>query len=229
MTPPLPPDTLVRRAAYLKAAGYTWDTIADRLHVPAVILELFPADAPDWSAHDSNGCKAANDEFVADARSHARRLMRSEDEKTVLKAAELGIKFQMTLVRHHQDWRSPASELPPLYTEGRDPFAKVAELLNRWQQEDDEDEGGGDGVLRPKRPNPPPGSTRGGTDLPRTGEVKSRPHLSPRRVARNRHLRPRSRGRRYRSRPFLVYATHRGACAGPTRSPMGRGYTMSPG
>ncbi len=139
-----------------------------------MILELFPADAPEWGAHYSNGCKAANDEFVADARSHARRLMRSEDEKTVLKAAELGIKFQMTLVRHHHDWRSPASELPPIRTDGQDPFARVAEMLKRWEQEDDEEDSEGGGGARP--PGSPPKTPPGSAPLaPRVGsEDRSR-------------------------------------------------------
>ena len=68
---PIHPEMIVRRAAHLKAAGYSWDTIAARLHVPADVLELFPADAPEWAAHYDNGCRVANDEFVADARNYA--------------------------------------------------------------------------------------------------------------------------------------------------------------
>jgi gamma-glutamyltranspeptidase/glutathione hydrolase len=162
------PVDLIRRAAHLKAAGHSWETIATRLHLPADVLEFFPADAPGWAAHYANGCKVANDEFVADARAHARKLMRSEDEKTALKAAELGVKLQMTLVRHHHEWRSPASELPPLRTGAQDPFAKVAEILKRWQEEDDEDEDEGG---RPKKPAPPP--------PPRGGEGEKKNSLTP--------------------------------------------------
>jgi gamma-glutamyltranspeptidase/glutathione hydrolase len=164
---PILPDTMVRRAAHLKAAGYSWESIATKLHIPADLLECFPADAPDWAIYYANGCKVANDEFVADARAHARKLMRSEDEKTVLRAAELGIKFQMTLVRHHQEWRSPGCELPPVRADGKDPFRALVESIQDWRQamaeEDDEgdDPPPGDGGGRPTEP--PPKRPDGGT------------------------------------------------------------------
>jgi HEAT repeat protein len=118
-----PSDSVLARAAELRAGGASWEAVAARLNRSAESVGKWPGQHPDrWQA----ALRAAERRLAIEATAEAvlilRQLLRSEDEKVRRDAAKALIDLRLELARHEP---KPASDppAPPVTSEARQVLA----------------------------------------------------------------------------------------------------------
>jgi hypothetical protein len=124
MTTPDPADVVLARAAELRAAGLSWETVAARLHVPAETAREWPTLYPtEWQS----ALHAAERRLVAEASAESvlilRQLLRSEDEKVRRDAAKFLVDLRLELAKLDR----PAEPPPPPPTSDAARFVALLE------------------------------------------------------------------------------------------------------
>lgn len=143
-----PEDVVLARAADLRAAGLSWDTVAARLLRPADEVRAWPTlYATEWRT----ALHAAERRLVGEASAESvlilRQLLRSQDEKVRRDAAKFLVDLRLGLAKLDQ----PASPPPPpvasdtarfvAYLEGHT-HEQLAELVAACRRPDVPGDGG---------------------------------------------------------------------------------------
>ena len=97
--PDLPPDDVLRRSAKLKADGASWESISRTLDTPVHDFDGVYLNA-DWQRLYRLARLQVERELHDESVHTTRKLLRHEDPKFQLKAAELSMKLKMTRIRH---------------------------------------------------------------------------------------------------------------------------------
>src|SRR6478752_9745744 len=86
-------QSLLARAAELRAVGYTWPAIAKRVHRKARTCQQWPRRcAADWQFYYQAARLRRFEETSEEAHTRLHGLLRAEDEKVRLKAIDLWLK-----------------------------------------------------------------------------------------------------------------------------------------
>jgi hypothetical protein len=109
-----PPDSLLARAAELRAAGSNWEAVATQLNRSAETVRKWPALHPErWAA----ATRDAERRLAAEAGSESvlvlRQLLRSKDEKVRRDAAKFLIYFRLELAKLDRKDPSDPTSPPP--------------------------------------------------------------------------------------------------------------------
>lgn len=109
-----PAESVLARAAELRAAGSNWETVAAKLNRPAGTVRKWPGLYPtQWQA----ALHAAERRLVSEASAESvlilRQLLRSDDEKVRRDAAKFLVGLRLELFKHDQ---TSAADPPPHLT-----------------------------------------------------------------------------------------------------------------
>ena len=79
-------ESLLKVAAEMRSVGYTWDSIAEKVHRKTKTCQNWPQRYRDqWQPIFRDAQHRRFEDTSAEAHTHLRNLMRSDDDKTRLK------------------------------------------------------------------------------------------------------------------------------------------------
>ena len=126
-----PADSVLARAAELRAAGSNWEVVAAKLHRAADTVRKWPALYPtQWQTALHTAERRLVSEASAESVLILRQLLRSDDEKVRRDAAKFLIDLRLELFK--LDRTSPTDDTPP-------PTSDAARLVTFLEGHSDEE------------------------------------------------------------------------------------------